>query len=74
MPGVRNARHPLVDTKCTLCANLLQSLAIVLPNLRFYFHEGVREACAMAFLMLISRGRSSGLLPDQMVLVTFLQL
>lgn len=26
---------------------LSQSLELVLPSLRFYFHEGVREACAM---------------------------
>ncbi len=26
---------------------LAQSLELVLPSLRFYFHEGVREACAM---------------------------
>lgn len=26
---------------------LTQCLELVLPSLRFYFHEGVREACAM---------------------------
>lgn len=26
---------------------LTQSLELVLPNLKFYFHEGVREACAL---------------------------
>lgn len=26
---------------------LAQSLELVLPSLRFYFHDGVREACAM---------------------------
>jgi hypothetical protein len=26
---------------------LAQSLELALPSLRFYFHDGVREACAM---------------------------
>jgi importin-5 len=26
---------------------LAQSLEVTLPALRFYFHDGVREACAM---------------------------
>ena len=26
---------------------LAQTLEVTLPSLRFYFHEGVREACAM---------------------------
>ncbi|PCH35440.1 ARM repeat-containing protein [Wolfiporia cocos MD-104 SS10] len=53
---------------------LPQSLEIVLPNLRFYFHEGVREACAMVIPILVSCGKSSGTLTDQMVLATFSQL
>ena len=28
-----------------------QSLELTLPSLRFYFHDGVREACAMSYKM-----------------------
>lgn len=35
-----------------------QSLDIALPQLRFYFHDGVREACAM-YGSLLSQGSSS---------------
>ena len=30
-----------------------QSLELVLPSLRFYFHEGVREACALSVFVFI---------------------
>jgi len=53
---------------------LSQSLELVLPSLRFYFHEGVREACAMLIPMLISCGKNSGTLTNQMVAATFSQL
>lgn len=33
---------------------LQQSLELVLPGLKFLFHEGVREACAMCVLTLIN--------------------
>jgi importin-5 len=32
---------------------LAQALEITLPCLRFYFHEGVREACAMWVIFLL---------------------
>ncbi|CCM06072.1 uncharacterized protein FIBRA_08319 [Fibroporia radiculosa] len=53
---------------------LTQSLELVLPCLRFFFHEGVREACAMLTPMLISCGKGSGTLTNQMVSATFSQL
>jgi len=45
--------------------DLSQMLEVTLPCLRFYFHEGVREACAM----IIPEWDT-----DQMVSTTFLQL
>ena len=38
--------------KARFAPYLTQCLELVLPSLKFYFHEGVREACAMyvAFL------------------------
>jgi len=53
---------------------LSQSLELTLPSLRFYFHDGVREACAMLVPMLLSCGKTSGTLTTQMVSATFLQL
>jgi len=53
---------------------LAQTLEVTLPCLRFYFHEGVREACAMLIPMLLSCGKESGTLTNQMVSATFLQL
>ncbi|KZT00064.1 ARM repeat-containing protein [Laetiporus sulphureus 93-53] len=53
---------------------LSQTLELVLPSLRFYFHEGVREACAMLIPMLVSCGKASSTLTDQMVSATFSQL
>jgi len=53
---------------------LAQTLEVTLPCLRFYVHEGVREACAMLIPMLLSCGKESGTLTNQMVSATFLQL
>ncbi|KAJ7594828.1 armadillo-type protein [Mycena floridula] len=53
---------------------LSQSLEITLPQLRFHFHDGVREACAMLIPMLLAAGKSSGTLTNEMVSATFLQL
>ncbi|KAF8161678.1 armadillo-type protein [Crassisporium funariophilum] len=53
---------------------LAQTLEVTLPCLRFYFHEGVREACAMLIPMLLSCGKASNTLTNQMVSATFLQL
>ncbi|EIN06364.1 ARM repeat-containing protein [Punctularia strigosozonata HHB-11173 SS5] len=50
---------------------LSQSLELVLPSLRFFFHDGVREALIP---MLMSCGKSSGTLTQQMVAATFTQL
>ncbi|KAJ6627915.1 ARM repeat-containing protein [Mycena sp. CBHHK59/15] len=46
---------------------LSQTFEVTLPSLRFYFHDGVREACA-------SSGKNSGTLTNQMVTATFLQI
>ncbi|KAJ7061031.1 armadillo-type protein [Mycena amicta] len=53
---------------------LSQTFEVTLPSLRFYFHDGVREACAMLIPMLLASGKSSGTLTNQMVAATFLQL
>lgn len=53
---------------------LSQSLELVLPSLRFYLHDGVREACAMILPMLVSCGKNSNTLTNQMVSATFSQL
>ncbi|KZP09493.1 ARM repeat-containing protein [Athelia psychrophila] len=53
---------------------LSQSLELTLPSLRFYFHDGVREACAMLIPMLLSCGKTSNTLTPQMVSATFHQL
>ncbi|KAJ6514536.1 armadillo-type protein [Mycena vulgaris] len=53
---------------------LSQTFEVTLPSLRFYFHDGVREACAMLIPMLLASGKNSGTLTNQMVTATFLQL
>ncbi|KAF9521782.1 armadillo-type protein [Crepidotus variabilis] len=53
---------------------LSQTLEVTLPCLKFYFHEGVREACAMLIPMLLLCGKDSGTLTNQMVSATFQQL
>lgn len=53
---------------------LSQSLELVLPSLRFYFHDGVREACAMLIPMLLVCGKNSGTLTNEMVTATLSQL
>ncbi|KAF5368152.1 hypothetical protein D9615_010189 [Tricholomella constricta] len=53
---------------------LAQSLEVTLPALRFYFHEGVREACALLIPMLLAAGKASATLTNQMVSATFHQL
>ncbi|KAH8088992.1 ARM repeat-containing protein [Cristinia sonorae] len=53
---------------------LSQSLELVLPSLSFYFHDGVREACAMLVPILLSCGKQSGTLTHQMVTASFSQL
>ncbi|KIM73570.1 hypothetical protein PILCRDRAFT_829051 [Piloderma croceum F 1598] len=53
---------------------LAQSLELTLPSLRFYFHDGVREACAMLVPMLLSCGKASSTLTTQMVSASFHQL
>ncbi|KAF8956378.1 armadillo-type protein [Flammula alnicola] len=53
---------------------LSQTLEVTLLYLRFYFHEGVHEACAMLIPMLLACGKQSGALTNQMVSATFLQL
>ncbi|KAJ3506180.1 hypothetical protein NLJ89_g7010 [Agrocybe chaxingu] len=67
--GVRTSA---MDEKCQAFETL--TLEVTLPCLRFYFHEGVREACAMLIPMLLSCGKQSGTLTNQMVSATFLQL
>ncbi|EIM79749.1 ARM repeat-containing protein, partial [Stereum hirsutum FP-91666 SS1] len=53
---------------------LSQTLKLVLPSLRFYLHDGVREACAMIVPMLISAGKNSNTLTNQMISVTYSQV
>jgi hypothetical protein len=53
---------------------LSQSLELTLPSLRFYFHDGVREACAMLVPMLLSCGKASNTLTTQMVSASLHQL
>ncbi|KAK7012698.1 armadillo-type protein [Favolaschia claudopus] len=53
---------------------LAQTFEVTLPSLRFYFHDGVREACAMLVPMLLASGKNSGTLTNNMVTTTFLQL
>ncbi|RDB16214.1 Importin subunit beta-3 [Hypsizygus marmoreus] len=53
---------------------LAQSLEVTLPSLKFYFHDGVREACAILIPMLLASGKASGTLTNQMVSATFHQL
>ncbi|TDL15928.1 ARM repeat-containing protein [Rickenella mellea] len=53
---------------------LSQSLELVLPSLRFVFHEGVREACAMVIPMLLVCGKQSNTLTPQMLNAVFQQL
>ncbi|KAJ7666061.1 armadillo-type protein [Mycena polygramma] len=53
---------------------LSQTFEVTLPSLRFYFHDGVREACAMLIPMLLASGKNSGTLTNQMVTATFLQV
>jgi len=53
---------------------LAQSLEVTLPALRFYFHDGVREACAVLIPMLLAAGKASSTLTNQMVSATFHQL
>ncbi|KAF6749808.1 armadillo-type protein [Ephemerocybe angulata] len=53
---------------------LSQTLEITLPALKFYFHEGVREAAAMLVPMLLACGKQSGSLTPQMVSAIFHQV
>ncbi|KAF4620286.1 hypothetical protein D9613_001263 [Agrocybe pediades] len=51
-----------------------QTLEVTLPSLKFYFHEGVREACAMLIPMLLACGKKSNTLTNQMVSAVFTEL
>ncbi|TRM64570.1 armadillo-type protein [Schizophyllum amplum] len=42
------------------------TLEVALPCLRFYFHDGVREACAMLIPMLLACGKNTGTLTPAM--------
>ncbi|TFK20034.1 ARM repeat-containing protein [Coprinopsis marcescibilis] len=53
---------------------LSQTLEITLPALKFYFHDGVREACAMLVPMLLACGKQSGTVTAPMVSATLHQL
>ncbi|KAG5641749.1 hypothetical protein DXG03_004294 [Asterophora parasitica] len=53
---------------------LAQSVEVTLPALRFYFHDGVREACAILIPMLLAAGKASTTLTNEMVNATFHQL
>ncbi|KAK0475517.1 armadillo-type protein [Armillaria novae-zelandiae] len=45
-----------------------------LGGLKFYFHDGVREACAMLLPILLHSGHASGTLTPQMIHATYAQL
>lgn len=70
------------DTLVVYCATLsgrfapylTQSLELSLPALKFYFHDGVREAASRLIPLLFSCGKNSGTLTSQMVAASFLQL
>ncbi|KIJ25106.1 hypothetical protein M422DRAFT_193858 [Sphaerobolus stellatus SS14] len=49
-------------------------LELVLPGLSFIFHDGVREAAALLIPMLLSCGKKSSLLTNDMLNSTFSQL
>ncbi|KAK0240872.1 armadillo-type protein [Armillaria nabsnona] len=51
-----------------------QSLEVALGGLKFYFHDGVREACAMLLPILLHSGHTSGTLTPQMIHATYAQL
>lgn len=53
---------------------LAPCLEVTLPALRFYFHEGVREACATLLPMLLAVGKGSNTLTNEMVGAVFRQL
>ncbi|KAF8147263.1 hypothetical protein B0H34DRAFT_636011, partial [Crassisporium funariophilum] len=63
--GVRTSA---MDEKCQAFESL------VIYSSRFYFHEGVREACAMLIPMLLACGKQSNTLTNQMVSAVFTQL
>ncbi|KAG6860543.1 hypothetical protein C0995_010005 [Termitomyces sp. Mi166 len=46
---------------------LLQTLEVTFPGLAFYYHDGVREACAVLVPMLLASGKASNTLTNQMV-------
>ncbi|KIY64331.1 ARM repeat-containing protein [Cylindrobasidium torrendii FP15055 ss-10] len=50
------------------------SLEVALNGLKFYFHDGVREACAMLLPVLLHAGGTSGTLTPPMVHATYAQL
>ncbi|KAL0960394.1 hypothetical protein HGRIS_005435 [Hohenbuehelia grisea] len=55
--------------KAMECAGLIAiaSLELTLPSLKFYFHEGVREVCAVLVPVLLACGKTSNALTNQMV-------
>ncbi|EIW80155.1 ARM repeat-containing protein [Coniophora puteana RWD-64-598 SS2] len=53
---------------------LTQALELALPALRFYFHEGVREAACRLIPTLFSCGKHSSTLSPQIVSASFLAL
>ncbi|KZT38421.1 ARM repeat-containing protein [Sistotremastrum suecicum HHB10207 ss-3] len=53
---------------------LNQSLELVLPSLRFFFHDGVREACALLVPLLLSCAKASGNLSQEIFTTVFTQL
>ncbi|VDB95883.1 unnamed protein product [Peniophora sp. CBMAI 1063] len=53
---------------------LSQTLELALPALRFYFHDGVREAGTTLLPLLLTCGRTSNTLTNAMVAAVFSQL
>ncbi|KAH8827725.1 armadillo-type protein [Flagelloscypha sp. PMI_526] len=51
-----------------------QTMEVVLPGLRFWWHEGVRESCALLVPLLLQSGKTSNTLTEPMLHATMSSL